>query len=145
MNIKNYTSVVPAQESIHKIENILILMGATAISKEYKGGKVESIQFAIVLKGTKIPFKLPGKVEPLAKLLIKAKKNPTENQKQLCWKQAERTVWKNVKEMVDLQWTMIQLEQVEFMECFMPYIFSMEKGKTAFELANENGFKQLTQ
>jgi len=40
---------------------------------------------------------------------------------------------------------MIMLEQVEFMEVFMPYIFSMKEGKTFFEISKSSEFKQLTQ
>jgi hypothetical protein len=145
INVKNYTSVVPAEKSIQDIENALIKMGATAISKEYKDGKVESIQFAIMQGNNKVPFKLPIKKDSIYKLLTKDRSGLTDNQKRLAHQQAERTAWKNVKELVQLQHTMILLEQVEFMEVFMPYVLSMKEGKTFYEISKVNGFKQLTQ
>lgn len=145
MNIKNYTSSVPADRSILHIEKALIEMGATNIAKEYKDGKVESISFAIKMGDGNIPFKLPAKKEPIAKLFIKEYRRPSQVQIDNCNLQAERTAWKNVKEWVELQATMIKLQQVEFMEVFMPYVFSLNEGKTLFEKWKGNGFKQLGQ
>jgi hypothetical protein len=39
---------------------------------------------------------------------------------------------------------MIKLEQVEFMEVFMPYVYSLEHRQTFFERMKSNNFKQLT-
>lgn len=145
MNIKNYTSSVPADKSILHIEKLLIEMGSTNIAKEYKSGKVSAISFAIKHGEGNIPFRLPAKVDPIKKLFLSQYRRPTQVQVQQCDQQAERTAWKNVKEWVELQATMIKLEQVEFMEVFMPYVFSLEKQKTFFELMKENNFKQLGQ
>lgn len=144
MNIKNYTSSVPADKSILNIEKILIEMGATNIAKEYKNGKVESISFAIPQGDGNIPFKLPAKKDPIAKLFLQQYRRPSQSQIETCMQQAERTAWKNVKEWVELQATMIKLQQVEFMEVFMPYVYNLNEGKTFFELMKGNGFKQLT-
>lgn len=146
MNIKNYTSSVPADRSVLAIEKILIEIGATSIAKEYKEGKVEAIQFAIVRPGGEgvIPFKLPARKDPIKKLFLQAYRRPSQAQVISCEQQAERTAWKNVKEWVELQATMIKLEQVEFMEVFMPYVYSLKDGQTFFEQLKGNGFKQLT-
>lgn len=144
MNIKNYSSEVPAERSIQDLENILIKMGATAISKEYEKGKVICINFAIIREGNKVPFKLPARTDAIKKLFLSKLKSPTLRQKENSEKQAERTAWKNLKEWVHLQHTMIILEQVEFMEVFLPYVYSLNEGKTLFEKMKESGFKQLT-
>lgn len=145
MNIKNYTSSVAAEKSIQNIEKILIGMGARNIMKEYSSeGRVESISFSIPDGEGVRPYKLPAKQDTVKKLFLKEYKRPTQNQIKTCEQQAERTAWKNVKEWVELQATMIKLEQVEFMEVFMPYMYSMEKGKTLFQISKENNFKQLT-
>lgn len=146
MNIKNYTSSVSADKSILDIERILISMGARNIAKEYDGfGKVDIISFSMPRGETVVPFKLPAKREPIKKLFMKQYRRCSKQQEEQCAAQADRTAWKNVKEWVELQATMIKLEQVEFMEVFMPYIFNMEKGKTIFELAKDNQFQKLLQ
>jgi hypothetical protein len=144
MNIKNYTSSVNADKSILDIERILISMGARNIAKEYDGfGKVDCITFSIPQGESIVPFKLPAKREPIKKVFLKQYRRPSKAQEEQCAAQADRTAWKNVKEWVELQATMIKLEQVEFMEVFMPYIYSMERGRTIFELAKENKFQKL--
>jgi hypothetical protein len=143
-NIKNYTSSVSAEKSILDIERILIGMGARNIAKQYDGfGKVDAISFSIPREDGVVPFKLPAKREPIKKLFMKQYRRPSRTQEEQCAAQADRTAWKNVKEWVELQATMIKLEQVEFMEVFMPYIYSMEKGMTVFELAKSNQFQKL--
>lgn len=146
MNIKNYTSSVPAERSILQIENILIQVGAVRIAKEYKDGKVSAISFAIASPTGEgiVPFMLPAKVDPIKKLFLQQYRRPTNVQAKQCEEQAERTAWKNVKEWVELQATMIKLQQVEFMEVFMPYVYNLDKRKTFYELVKDSGFKQLT-
>lgn len=146
MNIKNYTSEVPASRSINDIENVLIKMGASRIAKEYKDGKIVAISFSISspLGEGIVPFLLPAKVDALAKLFEDSyKSTPTKAQAERCYDQAERTAWKNVKEWVELQATMIKLQQVEFMEVFMPYIYNLSKGQTLYQIAKENNYQKL--
>lgn len=134
---------MPADRSIQELENTLIKMGATAISKEYENGKITCINFALINQGHKIPFKLPARIAAIRKLFLGSLRSPTQKQKENAEKQAERTAWKNLKEWVQLQHTMIILEQIEFMEAFMPYSMNMISGKSLFETMKENGFKQL--
>jgi hypothetical protein len=144
-NIKNYTSSVPASQSIADIERILVGMGAKNIMKEYDGvGKVDSIMFSIPRGESSVPVKLPARREAIKKLFLNQyKRTPSREQQEMAAAQAERSAWKNVKEWVELQATMIKLEQAEFMEVFMPYIYSMSQGKTAFQIAKETQFQKL--
>lgn len=145
-NIKNYTSSVAADKSILAIERLLIGIGARNIAKEYDHvGKVESVCFSIPNPRGEgvVPFKLPAKKDAIIKLFLKNQRWPTAAQKTKAEDQAERTAWKNVKELVELQTTMIKLEQVEFMEVFLPYAYNMQQRKTIFEMAKENSFQKL--
>lgn len=144
IDIRNYTSSVAADKSILEIERILIGMGARNIAKEYDGfGNVTVISFSVPMADTNIPYKLPGKTEPIKKLFLQQYRRPTASQIKQAEDQAKRTAWKNVREWVDLQSVMIKLEQVEFMEVFMPYMYNMVQGKTVFELSKETGYKAL--
>lgn len=146
MNIKNYTSSVSADASVANIEKRLVMHGATRIMKEYDGfGNVSSISFQKVHKGQSLSFQLPAKVDAVNKLFLKQKKgSPTNAQKATIWQQAKRTAWKNVSDWVDIQMTLIALEQVEFAEVFLPYAL-VAAGKTLFQSINEreDGFKAL--
>ena len=68
-NLKNYTSSVPADRSISKIERLLVSVGATNISKQYEEGKLVSISFLINVNNNTMPFKLPAKVSAVEKVL----------------------------------------------------------------------------
>jgi hypothetical protein len=148
MSIRNYTSEVPAERSIMDIEKILVGMGAGHISKEYKNGEITAISFSVIVKCADrdcvIPFMLPAKTESIKKYFLRKNHNPTPAQDRNADKQSRRTAWKNIKEWVELQATMIKLEQVEFMEVFLPYIYFLDDGKTLFERMKSNNFKQLS-
>lgn len=101
INIRNYTSEVPADRSILETENLLIAMGARNIAKNYTdAGKCAGISFSIPRPGHNgvVGFQLPAKVEPIKKLfLAKIKSRPTQEQVTRAGKQAERTAWRNVR------------------------------------------------
>lgn len=145
MNIKNYTSSVSAGQSITQIERLLVKMGARNIAKEYDGfGKTDSILFSIPRGESVVPIKLPARREAIKKVLLNQyKRTPNKGQIENAAQQADRTAWRNVKDWVEIQATMIELDQVELMEVFMPYIYRMDKGKTIYEIAKDNHFQKL--
>lgn len=143
-SIKNYTSSVPADKSIMAIEQALIGMGAKKISKDYEEGKVKAIQFAIERPdGFMTAFMLPARVDAIKKLFLQSYRRPTASQTRECEAQATRTAWKNMQLWVELQATMIKLDQIEFMEAFMPYIYNLNEKKTFYNLLKDDGFKKL--
>lgn len=149
MNIKNYTSTVPASRSIAAAEETLISIGARNIMKEYNGfGKVDCLVFSIPKPNGEgvIAFKLPSNRNGIMKLLLKAYKySPNKTQVENVEIQAERTAWKNIKEWVELQAVMIKLEQVETIQVFLPYAYDVQKHETLFEKIKHGGYKALAQ
>jgi hypothetical protein len=144
MNIKNYTSGVPAERSINRIEKILVEMGATSVNKQYnKDKKIEAIAFLIIVEGNTIPFKLPAKASEVESVLIKSVKRMTEGTRMRIREQSERTAWKLVSEWVEIQMSMIQLKQADFIEVFLPYVYDYAQNKTFYQSIKDGGFKQL--
>ncbi len=76
MKLKNYTSGISVEKSISKIESLLADAGATAISKEYKDGRVQGIIFQIIVFGKPLLFKLPAKPEAVMRVMEKEMKRP---------------------------------------------------------------------
>lgn len=141
INLKNYTTGVPADRSIQSIEKLLVDFGATNIMKEYSpAGKCEAISFLVALGDMKLPFRLPGKVQNVFVWLRKKKKNSKDS---LLLQQAERITWKTMHEWTHLQLSLIELDQMEKLEAFLPYIYDMEKRQTFFEKLKETKFKAL--
>lgn len=143
-NLRNYTSEVPASTSIMRIEKRLIDMGATSIVKQYDGNKrTEGITFCFTLKNQTVAFQMPANIDKVFAVLWKTVRNPQRVKPENYWQQAERTAWKNVADWVDIQCTLITMEQVEFMEVFLPYALA-PGGKTIYQIFNDNPQKLLS-
>src|SRR4051812_49094918 len=126
--IKNYTSSIPASSSMARIEEMLVRAGARDIHKSYNNNQdCDAIIFVMLVSGLVQPlyFKLPAKIEAcynaLWKLHCKTVKRPQQSTQVTIREQAARTAWKIIHDWVDLQLTMIELEQAEPMELFLPY------------------------
>ncbi len=144
MNLKNYTSGVPVSSSILKIEKRLIDMGASSIVKEYDGEKkINGITFCFLLNGQTVAFKMPAHVQKVFAVFWKDVRNPHRVNKEKILDQAERTAWKNVADWIDIQSSLIMMEQCDFMEIFMPYALT-SGGKTLYESFKENPQKLLS-
>lgn len=149
--IKNYTSSIPASTSMGRIEEMLVRAGARDIHKSYNNDQIcDAIIFIMLVPGIVQPlyFKLPAKVEAcynaLWKMYCKTVKRPQEATKQTIREQSARTAWKIIHDWVELQLTLIELEQAEPMELFLPYVYNPDSKETFFEHAKSKGFKQLT-
>jgi len=143
--IKNFTSTVPVSRSIQHIEDCLIRHGAHNILKMYDADKkLESLCFIISVDGKDVPFKLPASVNKVEKVLRSAVKRPTKNTYQNIKEQAERTAWKLQSDWVDIQMSLIELNQVEIMQVFLAYVYFPAQKVTYFEKLKDSHFKMLT-
>lgn len=143
MNLKNYTSEVPAVTSMGKIEIALVEAGATDISKNYKDGVCIAVRFRMVMNGKPLFFELPARVDNCFKVLFAEIKRPREDTKEKVRKQAERTAWKIVCDWVLVQLSMILLEQAEPLQVFLPFAWDPKTEKTFYNKLKDNNFKQL--
>lgn len=55
--------------------------------------------------------------------------------------QADRTAWKLMQDWVEVQLSLIKLNQAEFLQVFLPYIW--DGNRTFFTALKDNGFKHL--
>lgn len=143
MNIKNYTSSVPASTSIGHIKRLLIDFDAHDINEKYQDKKLKSISFMITENGNTIPFKLPARVEAVEKIMKKGISRPLATTFERIEKQAQRTAWKNVHEWLQIQLTMVMMGQVELIEVLLPHIYDFKNDKSYFEKLKESGFSNL--
>lgn len=147
INLKNYTTEVPANRSIDNIEKLLVQFGAINIMKEYEElpplpGKIcNSIAFRIEVGGNMMAIKLPANVRTIAIWL--RKKKPSGSDKTIC-EQAYRIAWKQQHEILHLQLSQVETEQRELMSVFLPDVFDIQSNQTFFEKLKSSGFKQLT-
>lgn len=143
INIKNYTSTVSASKSISKIEALLVSMGAQNINKTYKDGRLNAISFLILVNGATVPFKLPAKVDQVEEALKKSYKRLAPATLKTISEQSERTAWKICSDWVEIQATIIKLQQAEFIEVFLPYVYRIDSDQTFFEQLKSTNYKAL--
>lgn len=143
VNLKNYTSEVPASRSISRIEKMLVEIGAKNINKQYEDSTLRCITFLVDRRGNTYAFRLPAKVDVVERVLKTAIKRPRENTFARIAQQAERTAWKIVSDWVEVQVAMIQLEQTELEQVFLPYHYYPEDNSTLWDRVSSGDLKLL--
>lgn len=147
MNLKNYTSSVSPDITIARIERLLVDAGATGIAKEYEGKRVKAIVFQMPHDPQKMPLtiKLPANVEKCLEYFWKdhcrtrslRSRKTSEDFRQ----QAESTAWKLQQDWVEVQTSLIRLQQQSGIQAFLPYIFDGKQ--TFYERLQIGNFKAL--
>lgn len=143
--IKNYTSSVPVDRTVSRIEAALVRAGATNIMKNYDGESLSAICFMVTYPdtGRKISVRLPANVDGVYQTLRQSMKRPRAGTLDKLKEQAARTAWKLMQDWVEVQMSLIQMHQAEFLQVFLPYVWD---GKQTFYSALKgNGFKMLTE
>lgn len=141
--IKNYTSQVPATRSVQRIEDLLVKHGAKNILKLYDQQKLTGIAFIISIDGRDVPFRLPARVDRVEQRLRKSIKRPRSGTMNKISDQATRTAWRLLSDWVEVQMSLIELDQAELIEVFLPYMYDPSKEQTFFEKIKKDGFKLL--
>lgn len=141
--IKNYTSQVPASRSLAHIEERLVSHGAKEVLKLYESQKLTGVAFIVPVNGSDMPFRLPARIDRVEKTLRAAMHRPRPETLKRVAEQAERTAWRLLADWIDVQMSLVELDQVELVEVFMPYIYDYQKQQTFFERMKSTGFAML--
>lgn len=148
MNLKNYTSSAPVASSLQAIETLLARAGAQQIAKSYDNGTVKGVVFSLPIgigpKREVLLFKLPANPQAVAKVMKSEVRKPHRDTMKRIDEQAERTAWALLRDWVHVQLSIIQMEQAEAVQVFLPYAYNPVTEKTYFDSMKEGGFKQLT-
>lgn len=144
MNLKNYTSSVAPEKSISRIEKKLVSIGAKNINKEYdKDQMLVSIKFLIDINSHTVAFALPARVKVVFDVMWKEISRPRPDTHKRIQEQAEMTAWKIIADWVEIQASMIYLEQAEILQVFMPYALVGSSNVTLYDKIKGDGFKAL--
>ena len=140
MNLKNYTTSISEEKTISEIEKILALNGVNSIFKMYDNeGKISALAFRVFVKDRDLAFKLPMEVNKVLMILKNSRipnKNKTEDQ-------ARRTGWRIIKNWVESQMALIQINMVKIEEIFLPYMYDVNNDETLFEKLENRNFDLL--
>lgn len=143
MNIKNYTSTVPAMNSAAAIEKLLVEAGATSVSKWYEEKEVAGFLFQMPVNGVPRVFRLPSNVGKVYGLFIRGKNRLDASQRLKLKAQAGRTAWRTLHEWVQIQVAMILLEQLDPLQVFLAYSYDQATGQTMYDQVKTGSVKLL--
>lgn len=139
MAILNYTTTVDSFKTVSEIEYMLVKHKAKSIMKNYEGESITGLSFLIDTGVQQIPVRLPVKVDECLKVLKKEKRENPRKQIRDTREQAERVAWRILKDWVEAQMALLDIEMVRFEEIFLPYI-QTETGQTVYERLEEKQF-----
>lgn len=139
MAILNYTTTVDAYKTVSEIEHILVKHKAKSIMKNYDGETIVGLSFLIDTSTQQLPVILPVKIDECLKVLKKEKKENPRKQIKDTREQAERVAWRILKDWVEAQMALLDIEMVRFEEIFLPYI-ETDGGKTIYQRLEEKQF-----
>jgi hypothetical protein len=159
MFLKNYTSDVPVSQTISRIEQVLIKCGVTGITKDYGlNGKVVAITFRVdAPAGQPITIRLPADEQKALDALwldyVDGEELSRTGDEIIGWssrkkkkkkdfaEQAARTAWKIVQDWVEVQMSMIQLNQADLIQVFLPYVY--DGSRTYYQALQESNYAGL--
>lgn len=142
--VKNFSTSVPVERTILEIEKMLTKYGASHIMKSYHDDRPVMIIFGIETEHGKLAIRLPVKPD---KMLMVFKKQVSDGLlSKKYWDgdwavdQAHRVSWRILKDWLDAQLTLLNIEMVSLQEIFLPYVYSEKLDMTVYELLEKKEF-----
>lgn len=140
MPILNYTTQIKVEKTVGEIQGVLAAAGAGSVLTEYgPEGIISALSFRINTVNGQLSFRLPAKYEGIHKLLLE-EGVPRRLQNE---EQAARVSWRIIKVWVEAQLAIVEAEQAELTEVFLPYLQDPATGDTMYHKLKSDGFKKL--
>lgn len=139
MAILNYTTTIDSFKTVSEIEYILMKHKAKSIMKNCDGESIIGLSFLIDTGAQQIPVRLPVRIDECLRVLKKEKRENPRKQIKDTREQAERVAWRILKDWIEAQMALLDIEMVRFEEIFLPYI-ETAGGRTIYEKLEEQKF-----
>jgi hypothetical protein len=141
--LKNFSTEIKVESTLAEIETILAKHGATHIYKMYgSDGRPQALAFKCLIKDQELAFKLPMEDEKIMQVFknsVKDGRLPKRYAEDR--EQARRTGWRIIKDWLDSQMALLDINLVKFDEVFLPYLYDEKHNKTMYELLKDRQFK----
>lgn len=141
MFLKNYTSGVPVAKTIARIEQLLAESGASNVSKDFQNGEIVSLRFAVALNGKTVTFRMPADSSSIFEAMWKEVSRPRRETRDRILDQSRRTAWKLLQDSLEVECTRLKLQQVEFMQVFLPYVWDGKQ--TFYQALKQQNFRAM--
>ena len=142
--IKNFSTEIPVVRTIAEIEKMLTKYGATQIMKEYKGEEPVMLVFAIMTEHGQMGIRLPihpEKIMTVFKLQVSSGLLPNKYlDGDWAYAQSQRVGWRIIKDWLDAQITLLNIDMVKVEEIFLPYIYNKKLDMTVYEMLERGKF-----
>lgn len=142
MRLKNRTSSVPFERTLARIETLLVDGGATAVSREYDGRQIAAFFFSLpAAEGRTVNFRLPANVDAVYAVMASGVKRPRRGTLDRIRTQALRTAWKLMQDWVEVQMSLVAMDQAEAVQVFLPYAWNGKE--TLYAQLKAGNFQRL--
>jgi len=130
----NYTTKIPAHQSIAEISRMLARAGAKAIMHEYDDeGYVISLTFSMELEGQRLGFRLPADWRPIQTIMEDMRRSNTKLERRITERQhCIDVAWRVIKDWVEAQLALLETRMVTTQQLFLPYAVT-KSGETLYE------------
>lgn len=138
MPILNYTTKISGEKTAGEIQAMLAKSGAQAVLTEFEDGEVVAISFRLSLNGQPLSFRLPVNSEGVLRALANEGIRPSF----VTPGQAKRTAWRIIKDWIASQLALVEANQADLAEVFLPYLQD-DAGITIYNKLKAGEFKML--
>lgn len=134
--IKNYTTKVPAAQSIKEIQDALVKYGAAGVLYEYEQGtgRIAALKFLLPIQGKKVGFALPVEWRKFQQVL-KNQNVSRAGDDDYCY----RVAWRCIRDWVLAQLALYETQIVELPQVFLPFAVGRDN-KTLYDQVTEGKF-----
>ena len=138
----NYTTKIPAEQSIAEISKMLAKFGANKIMHDYDDqGYIVALSFMIRFEGKadqEISFRLPTDWRPVQQIIAEIRKGNTKLGRDILTEQhAINVAWRITKDWVEAQLALLETKMVTMPQLFLPYAVG-QNGQTLYQHIAEN-------
>lgn len=140
MALLNYTTKIEAEQTIGEIQRMLSGHGVTAMMTEYDGRNVSAVSFKMNIDGRTMGFKMPCNWRAVREIFNR----PDHARRLKCRldqrdEQAIRTAWRIVRDWVEAQLSLVDINMVTVPQVFLPYAITKDGRTLAEKLSDEPG------
>ena len=129
--IKNASATMAIPKIFDIIKKTLIQHKARHITESYdEQRRISAIEFVLLINEREVPFRLPARIENVAKILYPNTQAKWLNKAQK--EQVYRVAWANIRDWITAQCAMIDTGMVKAEEVFLPYLIG-NAGRTLYE------------
>jgi hypothetical protein len=132
MAILNYTTTIEPEQTISEIQKMLSRHGVTAMMTEYDGPQVSAVSFQLNIEGKPMGFRLPCNWRAVRLIFKEQGITSVKHKDKNLDNRAVRTAWRIIKDWVQAQLALVEVNMVTVPQVFLPYAI-MKDGRTLSE------------